>query len=333
MVFYAEDRLTESISELETAYNLEPGNQIVARNLSRSLQFQVALLKENREYERAIAHLNRLREISRPEENQKIQFMIEEVEDRIYEQVQNANTVDKYQWYLKHYPAGINAEKARRKLAELQDQQSSRVQSFEDRQELDSSGVLQATPEQAEGEMPITEENVQAVAPITEEPVTEETISEQPVFEEPVQEESVSDTLQEAPPHTQEDLANEEAPVIKGEPADTTPVEPSEATEVEPAPSAQTQTPAEPANILITLNNPESSLRIRAAPNTKSPVLAGIKHGQIRPLKEENEHWFKIEYEPGKTGWISKKFSRKLQPGTKNSQPQAHFAPVKRVSG
>lgn len=337
MVFYAEDRLTESITELETAYNLEPGNEIVVRNLSRSLQFQVALLKENREYERAIRHLNRLREISRPEENQKIQFMIEEVEDRIYEQVQNANTVDKYRWYLEHYPTGINAEKARRKLAELQDRQSSMVQSFEDREKIDSSGVLNA--EQPRDAMAgISEENVGAAEPIMEEEVMEQPVAEPPVMEEtpvkeePLKEEPVSEIPMEAPPGemAQEGAPGiEETPVMEEPPAAQKPVEPTEQTEVEPPPAVK----AEPVKVIITLNNPDSSLRVRAKPNTGSPVLIGIKHGEIRPLVEENKGWFKIEYEPGKTGWVSKKFSKKLKPGTDQSQPQAKAAPMKKASG
>ncbi len=170
MVFYAEDRLSESIRELETAWKLAPKNDVVLRNLSRSLQFQVALLKENREYERAIRHLNRLQEISRPEEFQKVQFMIEELEDRIYEQVQNANTVEKYRWYLDHYPTGINAEKARQKLAELEDRQSSLIQSFEDREPVDNSGVLDEgkAEDDSMDSMSISEEDVPANQPVAE---------------------------------------------------------------------------------------------------------------------------------------------------------------------
>lgn len=319
MVFYAEDRLTESISELETAYKLEPGNEIVVRNLSRSLQFQVALLKENREYERAIRHLKRLRDISKPEENQKIQFMIEEVEDRIYEQVQNANTAERYKWYLDHYPTGINAEKARRKLAELQDRQSSLVQSFEDRQELDSSGVLAAEPAPAEEFPAISEENVGA--PIIEEPVAESPVMEEPAGGEPITEEPVSEIPPGAPAG---DMTGQEPGAVE-----LPPVEPTEQTEVEPAPAAK----REPVKVIITLGNPDSSLRVRAEPNTGSKVLTGIKHGEIRPLIEENKSWFKIEYAPGQAGWISKKFSRKLEAGTRKTQPQAYADPVKKRNG
>ncbi len=338
MVFYSEDRLPESINELETAWKLAPKDDVVLRNLSRSLQFQVALLKENREYERAIKHLIRLQEISRPEDFQKVQFMVEELEDRIYEQVQNANTVDKYRWYLERYPTGINAEKARQKLATLEDRQSSLIQSFEDREPVNSSGVLEESAETSDQDsMSISEEDVSATQPvIAEEPVMEEDVMEEPVVEEtpakesaPIEESSVME----------EEAVGEVAPEPQAEPVVETPaqietsIEPSEMTEVEPsAPKEPEANTAQKFQVVITLNNPDSSLRVRAEPNTASPVLIGLKHGQVRPLTEENEGWYKIEYAPGKSGWVSKKFSRKLEPGTRTNQPQANTSPVIRVA-
>ncbi len=339
MVFYAEDRLSESINELETAWKLEPKNDIVLRNLSRSLQFQVALLKENREYERAIRHLQRLQEISKPEDFQKVQFMVEELEDRIYEQVQNANTAEKYRWYLKHYPTGINAEKARKKLAVLEDRQSSLIQSFEDREPVDNSGVLESDPEANDlDSMNISEEDVSASQPV---------IAEQPVVEEPVLEESPVDpeadraSIEESPV-MEEDAVGEVTPETVPEPVAQTPAqvepdketqvpdeEPSELTEIEPAPVKEPEAKApKKYQVVITLGNPDSSLRVRAEPNTKSPVLTGLKHGQVRSYIEENEGWYKIEYAPGKSGWVSKKFSRKLEPGTNKNEPQANGFPV-----
>ncbi|QPJ61129.1 MAG: SH3 domain-containing protein [Candidatus Nitronauta litoralis] len=338
MVFYAEDRLSESINELETAWKLAPKNDIVLRNLSRSLQFQVALLKENREYERAIRHLQRLQEISKPEDFQKVQFMVEELEDRIYEQVQNANTVEKYRWYLKQYPTGINAEKARKKLAVLQDRQSSLIQSFEDREQVDNSGVLESIPEEDSFDsVDISEEDVSASQPvIAEEPVMEEppatpeadrtSIEESPVMEE----EAVGEVKQGTMPEPVAQVPAEVEPE-KGQQAPDE--EPSELTEIEPAPIKEPEARApKKYQVVITLDNPDSSLRVRAEPNTKSPVLTGLKHGQMRSYVEENKGWFKIEYAPGKSGWVSKKFSRKLEPGTKKTEPQAQGFPAIRLA-
>lgn len=344
MVFYAEDRLSESINELETAWKLAPKNDIVLRNLSRSLQFQVALLKENREYERAIRHLQRLQEISKPEDFQKVQFMVEELEDRIYEQVQNANTAEKYRWYLKHYPTGINAEKARKKLAVLEDRQSSLIQSFEDREQVDDRGVLESDPEASNlDSMSISEEDVSGSQPvIAEEPAVEEPVMEEPVLEEPPVDPGADRASIEESPVLEEDAVGEVTQKTVPEPVAQAPAqvepdkeiqvpdeEPSELTEVEPAPAKEPAAKAlKKYQVVITLGNPDSSLRVRAQPNTKSPVLTGLKHGQVRSYIEENGGWFKIEYAPGKSGWVSKKFSRKLEPGTKKNEPQANGFPV-----
>ncbi len=345
MVFYAEDRLSESIGALETAWKLAPKNDIVLRNLSRSLQFQVALLKENREYERAIKHLQRLQEISKPEDFQKVQFMVEELEDRIYEQVQNANTIEKYQWYLKQYPTGINAEKARKKLAALEDRQSSMIQSFEDRQPVNNSGILEGDQEENnQDSMNISEEDVSASQPvIAEEPVVEEPVTEEPVMQEVPETPAGESSQIEETPVMEEDAVGEVTPEAEPEPVADAPAnvetpiepaeEPSEMTEIEPAPAKEPEASApQKFQVIITLGNPDSSLRVRAEPNTNSPVLTGLKHGQVRNYVEENESWYKIEYAPGKSGWVSKKFSRKMEPGTKKNQPQANSIPAVRIA-
>ncbi|MFQ5482583.1 MAG: tetratricopeptide repeat protein, partial [Nitrospinaceae bacterium] len=87
LVYYTQDRLPESIAHFESALKLSPANQTVKSNLTRSLQFQTSLFKENKEYERAMGHLKRLQTLAPREDFQKLQFMVEEVEDRIYEQV------------------------------------------------------------------------------------------------------------------------------------------------------------------------------------------------------------------------------------------------------
>lgn len=137
----------------------------------------------------------------------------------------------------------------------------------------------------------------------------------------------------------EEDAVGEVTPEIEPEPVADVPAkietqkelaeEPSEITEVEPAPSKEPEAKApQKFQVVITLGNPDSTLRVRAEPNTKSPVLTGLKHGQVRSYAGENESWYKIEYAPGKSGWVSKKFSRKLGPGAKKSQPQANSIPT-----
>lgn len=47
------------------------------------------------------------------------------------------------------------------------------------------------------------------------------------------------------------------------------------------------------------------SLRVRSEPNTSSQEVARLNPGQnVKVLKEQNG-WYQIELEPGKTGWVS----------------------------
>ncbi|MFY9484189.1 MAG: SH3 domain-containing protein [Patescibacteria group bacterium] len=47
------------------------------------------------------------------------------------------------------------------------------------------------------------------------------------------------------------------------------------------------------------------SLRVRAQPNTGAQEVGKLNPGQSAKLIETKDGWYQIEYEPGKTGWIS----------------------------
>ena len=53
-----------------------------------------------------------------------------------------------------------------------------------------------------------------------------------------------------------------------------------------------------------------ASLRVRAKPNARSKVLAEIPKNTIVQVFQEAKDWFQVEYEKGKKGWVSKKFSK-----------------------
>ncbi|OGY18963.1 MAG: hypothetical protein A2784_02425 [Candidatus Chisholmbacteria bacterium RIFCSPHIGHO2_01_FULL_48_12] len=55
------------------------------------------------------------------------------------------------------------------------------------------------------------------------------------------------------------------------------------------------------------LANPIGFLRVRANPSTGATELARAYPGQKLPYQnEENNGWYKVEYTPGKTGWVSR---------------------------
>ncbi len=64
--------------------------------------------------------------------------------------------------------------------------------------------------------------------------------------------------------------------------------------------------------ILVT---PTGFLRVRSEANASSSEVAQVKPGEKYLFVEENEDgsWIKIEYEKGKTGWISGQYGKKVE--------------------
>jgi tetratricopeptide (TPR) repeat protein len=118
MTLYANDQLGLALEELHKAHELEPSDTKIKENLVRTLKFHTALLVENKEYERAIENWGLISELS-PDEKEKISYKIEELEDRIFEQVKRSNTLEDYKSFLERYPESSNAEAARKRLEEL----------------------------------------------------------------------------------------------------------------------------------------------------------------------------------------------------------------------
>ncbi|MFS8158890.1 MAG: PEGA domain-containing protein [Candidatus Roizmanbacteria bacterium] len=52
-------------------------------------------------------------------------------------------------------------------------------------------------------------------------------------------------------------------------------------------------------------------LRVRSEPSASSTELAKVDTGKSFPLVAEQSGWYKIEYETGKTGWISAQYATK----------------------
>ena len=84
------------------------------------LAFKSTLLKEAKEYNRAVDTLKRAQEISTPEGKEKIGFIVERFEDKVFKQAQQANTLQAYEGFLKRFPdSGKNADEARMKIEGL----------------------------------------------------------------------------------------------------------------------------------------------------------------------------------------------------------------------
>jgi uncharacterized protein YgiM (DUF1202 family) len=64
---------------------------------------------------------------------------------------------------------------------------------------------------------------------------------------------------------------------------------------------------------VVVIKVPEgSSLNVRSAPSSKGQVMGSLKSGDMRPLLEEADEWYQVELQDGQSGWISRKFSGKM---------------------
>ncbi len=57
----------------------------------------------------------------------------------------------------------------------------------------------------------------------------------------------------------------------------------------------------------------DSYLNVRAAPSTKGKIVGQLNNAEERPLLSEKSEWFQIEFTEGRTGWVHRKFARKLR--------------------
>lgn len=73
-------------------------------------------------------------------------------------------------------------------------------------------------------------------------------------------------------------------------------------------PSAQIETGK---NKVVIKDTPTGWLRVREEPTVNASEAARVNPGEKYELLEEENNWFKIEYEKGKNGWISAEYASK----------------------
>jgi len=185
-VYYLNDNLSQAVQQFERGLELEPGDARLRQNLADALKLQSNLLFEDKRYDATIQKLQRLHEIAPQEQKQGIQIRMEKVEDRIYEQVRSSDTAEAYRAFIDKYPDGINAQRARQRLKEIE------AQSGKTESTSGVPGVLpgkKKTPPVPPPERPVTEpgpkpESKQEELVIFEENFTDETLDET-IVEEP----------------------------------------------------------------------------------------------------------------------------------------------------
>ena len=67
-----------------------------------------------------------------------------------------------------------------------------------------------------------------------------------------------------------------------------------------------------PIKIIVKVN---SLLKVRSTPSLNGKVVGSLKNNDVRVMVNEVEGWYKVEHMDGRTGWISQKYSHKINGG------------------
>ena len=315
MAHYSNDQLEKSINAFESALALEPFDITIKNNLKRSLRFQATIQRENKEYEKAIQHLERVKKITDQAGKEKVALEIETLQDLIFEQVKQTNTLENYEAFLKKYPDNpINADEARRQVAKMKPQEAPLGQFPEMQNELlpipgerPGSSTQEVfvpevfVPESMESApLPIQKETIEIVAE-TQKPDEEEEIPLD--IQEEVEDPAMEDVMKEVP----------EMPTAMKRPKQA---EPMTKPAMDPGMEMKREkstlvTPSKPMVIKrVRIMTRKTPLRVRENPDSKARVVAQIPRGSVVPVFQEEKDWYQIEYQKGKKGWIAKKYSK-----------------------
>ncbi|MGV7221435.1 MAG: SH3 domain-containing protein [Nitrospinales bacterium] len=106
-----------------------------------------------------------------------------------------------------------------------------------------------------------------------------------------------------------------EIPAEMSEPVTTVTEEETQAmmAEVEAEiPMAEVEEGSAPVKIIVKVN---SLLKVRSTPSLGGKVVGSLKNNDVRIMVKEVEGWYKVEHMDGLTGWISQKYSHKMNGG------------------
>jgi tetratricopeptide (TPR) repeat protein len=288
MAHYTNDQLSPAIAAFETGLVLETFDRKIRDNLKRTLKFQVTLLRENKDYGAAIHFLKRIGELSEEPEIEKVALEIETMEDRIFEQVKRSNALEVYEVFLARYPnSPKNSDEARRQIALMRPQVS---EEFSTMAEDDPSSLLNMrlktfapesmkTPRSSIPEKVISEDTIEIVA----------------------LEKSIPEEMQKADEFPEGEPMMDPEPNIMNEPPDK---------EKKQKMSREKSAMKPVKKVKITTKI--SPLKVRSDPSSKAEVVAQLPTATIIPIFQETGQWYQIEYLPGKKGWISKKYSKRV---------------------
>jgi len=300
MAYYTNDQLSPAISAFETGLVLEIFDDKIRDNLKRTLKFQVTLLRENKDYGAAIHFLKRIGELSEEPEIEKVALEIETMEDRIFEQVKRSNTLEDYEVFLARYPnSPKNSDEARRQITRMRPQAARELPTMAgtDPSSLPNMELkhfvpeLMETPKSSMPDAVISEDTIEIVA--AETPRSEKMQKEDEFPEGEPMMDSESSIMDVPPAKEKKQKISRGKSAIKKASVKVTAMNPV---------------------IKVQITTKTAPLNVRANPSSKAKVVAQLSTATIIPMFQETGQWYQIEYLLGKKGWISKKYSKLLNP-------------------
>ncbi len=303
LLHYSNDEITLAISQLKQGLNLEMSSVKIRENLTRALKVRVAILEENKEYDRAVVDLNQIAQFSRIEEQEKIERQIEGFEDKIFEQVKKSNLLEEYQGFLEKYPnSPRNSDAARLLIEELQQIEEIKK---EDPFSVIPESDLETEPPAMSEEM-VEESFAPDEMPDVPQSLPEETIE---TVKESVAPESAPAPPVEVSPPVEPEVVAKPVPMVN--PAPVVPTEPVPQPTAKVEPKAEPAPPPAPKMVEVIKAR---VLNVRAEPKVETGnIVYKLKKGAKTVYVGENEGWYQVEYTKGKKGWISKQYSKLLE--------------------
>ena len=324
LVYFEDDQVGPSIAEFETALSLEPSDAKIKRNLIRVLAFKATLLKEARDYNGAVDTMKRAQEISIPEEKERIGFIIEKYEDKVFEQTKQADTLEAYEGFLKRFPnSAKNADEARMKIEGLKPRSPEVGETAMDDQQKEepSSTASPSEKEIQESDSPPETSMVKSDPGNMESSDKDRTDKE------------VSMMKGIIPEQPQEAMRSAERPIEIATQPDPKPS--TAANIISTLDQLETDTPKPEVALLEPKVNVPSSdnisvkskatermveivtrkdpLRVRDGPFLGARILATVAKGSQVPIITERDGWYKVEFSVGQMGWISKKYAKLVE--------------------
>ena len=303
LLHYSNDEITLAIYQLEQGLNLEMSSVKIRENLTRALKVRVAILEENKEYDRAVVDLNQIAQFSPIEEQEKIERQIESLEDKIFEQVKKSNLLEEYQGFLEKYPnSPRNSDAARLLIEELQQIEEIKK---EDPFSVIPESDLETEPPAMSEEM-VEESFAPDEMPDVPQSLPEETIE---TVKESVAPESAPAPPVEVSPPVEPEVVAKPVPMVN--PAPVVPPEPAPQPTAKVEPKAEPAPPPAPKMVEVIKAR---VLNVRAEPKIETGnIVYKLKKGAKTVYVGKNEGWYQVEYTKGKKGWISKQYSKLLE--------------------